>query len=326
MVELILRRRHTLQPSADRSTPAALLPLICVLTLLALLTGWAYVSTMVDLFKDWRRDDDYSAGQLVPLVALFFVWVERNRLKDCAPKPCWWAGIGLLLLAAAARMYGLLFLFESAERYSLVLAIAGLVLLVAGTQVFWRIKWIVLFLFLMVPLPGRVHNLISGPLQRLATTGSVFLLEVFFPRVSQRGNVVMLDENTPMAVAEACSGLRMLTAFIVVAAFVAYMVKRSRWEKVVLLCSSIPIAVVCNIIRIFATGVLMMLVSVEFGAKFFHDFAGLVMMPAAVLLIFGELWLMARLVVPDSAQQRAPAGTIVCSRAAKTAICRNPSK
>jgi hypothetical protein len=32
--------------------------------------------------------------------------------------------------------------------------------------------------------------------------------------------------------------------------------------------------------------------------KFFHDFAGFVMMPAAVLLMFGELWLMNKLIVP----------------------------
>lgn len=326
VVERIIRRRAAVaQPKEGMlsDAPTALIP---VVVLLVAITGWTYWSTMVGLFKEWRGDDDYSAGQLVPLVAMFFVWVDRKRLKDCSLRPCWWAGIGLLVLAMAARMYGLLFLFESAERYSLVLTIAALVVLVAGTEVFWRAKWIVLFLFLMVPLPGRIHNLISGPLQRLATTGSVFLLEVFVPTVSQQGNVVMLDENTPMAVAEACSGLRMLTAFIVVAAFIAYMVKRPRWEKVVLVCSSIPIAVVCNMIRIFATGLLMVGVSVEFGAKFFHDFAGLVMMPAAVLLIFGELTLMARLIVPDDPRQGAPTQTIVRKRRPGQVISHNFSK
>jgi len=157
-----------------------------------------------------------------------------------------------------------------------------------------------MFLLLMVPFPGRVHNLIAGPLQRLATTGSVVLLEAVGASVSQEGNVVMLGEKTPMAVAEACSGLRMLTAFIIVAAFIAYMVRRPRWQKGLLLASSIPVAVVCNIVRIFVTGLLMLHVSSEVGEKFFHDFAGLVMMPAAVLLLFGELWLMDKIVVSET--------------------------
>jgi exosortase len=278
------------------------------------ITAWSYWPTMTDLFKEWQRNEDYSAGQLVPLVAIFFVWVRRKQLKECVLQPCWWGGIALLALAYAARMYGLLFMFESAQRYSLVFTIAGLVLLVAGWQVFRRVAWILLFLFLMVPLPGRIHNMISGPLQRLATSGSVFILEVFLPHVSQQGNVVMLNENTPMAVAEACSGLRMLTAFIIVAGFIAFMVKRAYWQKAVLLASSIPVAVICNIIRIVATAILMLLVSTQAGEKFFHDFAGIVMMPAAVLLLFGEIWLMDRLVVPESAAQPKPTSIVTRKR------------
>jgi len=278
--------------------------LISATAALLVITAWSSWSTMADLFKEWQGNEDYSAGQLVPLVALFFLWVRRKQLWECVLKPCWWGGIALLILAQAARIYGLLFMFESAQRYSLVLTAAGLVLMVAGWQVFRRVSWILLFLFLMIPLPGRIHNMISGPLQRLATSGSVFILEVFLPRVSQQGNVVMLNENTPMAVAEACSGLRMLTAFIIVAGFIAYVVKRARWEKTVLLLSSIPVAVMCNIIRIVVTAILMLMVSTKVGEKFFHDFAGVVMMPAAVLLLFGEIWLMDRLVVPETAAQK----------------------
>ena len=160
-----------------------------------------------------------------------------------------------------------------------------------------------MFLFLMVPLPGRVHNLIASPLQRLATIGSAFVLEAFV-KVARQGNTMILNGDTPLGVAEACSGLRMLTAFIIVAAFIAYMVKRPRWQKAVLLASSIPVAIVCNILRIVATAVLMLMVNAEVANKFFHDFAGLVMMPAAVLLMFGQLWLMDRLTVQEVEPQQ----------------------
>jgi exosortase len=260
----------------------------------------------VGLLHALQDNQNYSAGQLVPLVAIFFVWRQRKCLKQSQCIPCWWGGIALLLLAEAVRIYGVVSLRFSLERYALVLALAGAIVTVAGLQVFRRVFWILLFLLLMVPLPGRVHNMISPPLQRLATTGSVFLLEAFGMRVSQQGNVVMLGDNTPMAVAEACSGLRMLTAFIIVAAFIAYMVKRPRWHKAVLLASSIPVAVACNIIRIFLTAMIMLYVSVELGEHFFHDFAGLVMMPAAVSLIFGQIWLLDRIVTPEEQESPSP--------------------
>jgi exosortase len=290
--------------------------LVSVTLALLAVTVLSYWSTIADLFKEWQGNDDYSAGQLVPLIALFLVWRERKTLRRCLLRPCWW-GIALLILAQTARIFGLLFMYESAERYSLVLTTAGLVLMVAGWQVFRSVSWILLFLFLMVPLPGRVHNLISGPLQKIATTGSVFLLEAFGVRVSQQGNVVMLNEKIPMAVAEACSGLRMLTAFVIVAAFMAYMVKRSRRQKTVLLLSSIPVAVMCNILRLCMTAMLFLLASSEVAEKFFHDFAGLGMMPVAVLLMFGELWLMDKLTVPepDPQQGQATAQTKSATRA-----------
>jgi len=298
------RQRDTLQISGRQRMENVLPVFVSLALVLVAVSVWSYWGTMADLFKEWQRNDDYSAGQLVPLIALFLVWHERRTLGECLLKPCWFWGIALLILAQAARIFGLLFIFESAERYSLVLSTAGLVLMVAGRQVFRRVLWILLFLFLMVPLPGRVHNMVSGPLQSMATTGSVFVLEAIGPRVSQQGNVVMLNETTPMAVAEACSGLRMLTAFIIVAAFVAYMVKRPRPQKAVLLLSSIPVAVLCNIVRICVTAALFVLVSAEVGQKFFHDFAGLAMMPAAALLLFAELRLMDKLIVPEPGSQQ----------------------
>jgi len=318
-----VRHRHTLQISKGHKKQDNLVRLILVISVLLALTGWAYWSTIVGLSKEWQSNDDYSAGQLVPLVALVFVYIERKNLRKCSLRPCWWTGIALLVFAQMGRTFGLLFMYESAERYSFVLTITGLVLMVAGWQVFRRVLWILLFLFLMVPLPGRVHNLISGPLQRMATTGSVFVLEAFLGRVSQQGNVMMVNGKS-LGVAEACSGLRMLTAFIIVASFIAYMIKRSRRKKAVLLLSSIPAGVICNILRIVVTAVLMLLVSAEVAEKFFHDFAGLVMMPAAVLLMFGELWLMDKLTVPEPNPQQEKA--IAQTKAATQARTKRKNK
>lgn len=302
------RHRQTLLRLGGNWARDRRLRFIVVILVLLVVTAWSYWPTVVSLFREWRRNDDYSAGQLVPFVAIFLLWRDRKTLGSCLLKPRWFWGISLLMLAQAARAYGLLFMFESAERYSLVLTAAGLVLVVAGWQVFHRVKWILLFLFLMIPFPGRIHNLISAPLQRMATIGSVFLLEAFGIRVAQQGNVVTLNGTLPLAVAEACSGLRMLTAFIIVAAFIACMVNRSRPQKAVLLLSSVPVAVLCNIVRISVTAVLMVLVNANVAQKFFHDFAGLVMMPTAVLLMFAEIWLMDRLIIPEPNPERGQGG------------------
>jgi len=300
VTDMRTRHRHALNINDSHQMNSGSLILVCVTFALLAVTAWSYWRIVGSILREWQRNDDYSAGQLVPLVALFLLWRERKNLRKCRLKPCWLGGIALVILAQATRFYGLVFMFQSIDNYSLALTIAGLVLMVAGRQVFRCVSWILLFLFLMFPLPGRVHNMISGPLQSMATTGAVFFMEAFGVRVSQQGNVMMLNQDTPLAVAEACSGLRMLTAFIIVAAFIAYMVKRSRLQKAVVLALSIPVAVICNIIRIFVTAVIMLHLSSEAADKFFHDFAGIVMMPIAVMLIFGELWLMEKLTLPET--------------------------
>jgi len=157
-----------------------------------------------------------------------------------------------------------------------------------------------LFLFLCVPLPGRIHNVISGPLQNYATIGAVFVLELFGVTVVREGNVITLNHDTPLAVAEACSGLRMLTAFVVVAATFAFLIKRPRWQKGALMVSSIPVAIVCNLARLVVTAILYLQTDNETAERFFHDGAGLMMMPLAVIALAGELWLLQRLTVEEA--------------------------
>ena len=182
----------------------------------------------------------------------------------------------------------------------MVLSIAGLVLLVAGVDVFRRVGPILLFLVLMVPLPGRIHNAISAPLQGQAAGGAIFVLELLGVAVMREGNLLVLDDSISVGVAEACSGLRMLTAFVVVGSVLAYVIARPRWQKFVMLISTVPVAIVCNIVRLVVTAELFRVTSSETAERFFHDFAGWTMMPMAVLWLLAELWVMSRLVLPDT--------------------------
>jgi exosortase/archaeosortase family protein len=92
----------------------------------------------------------------------------------------------------------------------------------------------------------------------------------------------------------------MLTSFIMVGCVLALIVHRPTWQKAVLAISSVPIAILCNLVRLVVTALLFLLVSGKVAEKFFHDFAGRTMVPMAILLMMGEMWIMSRLVVGDS--------------------------
>ena len=188
------------------------------------------------------------------------------------------------------------FLYGSAERLSIVLSIAAIVLFIMGWQFFKKMATILLFLCLMLPWPHSVQSAVALPLQQWSTSSAVFCLELIGYDVVKEGNVIHIGQ-TSVAVAEACNGLRMITAFFVISALVVLLVRRSWWEKLVVLVSSLPIALLCNTIRLAVTAMAFTVLKGDYWEKMFHDFGGYAMMPLALAAIIAELWLLGRLTV-----------------------------
>lgn len=272
--------------------PRPLLPWVCVSIAFGVLL-WSYWPALSNLVAFWQSNPDYSAGMFVPLVAIYIVWGNRHSILQSPRQMTWW-GFPALLVAQTAGLIGILYKYDSLERYSLVLTVAAACLLFLGFQTTRRLVWPLVFLMLMMPLPGRVHNAISLPLQTLATGSAVFGLECLGYLVSREGNVLRLSDQTTLAVAEACSGLRMLTAFIIVSSTLAFIVPRPRWQKAVLVLSSIPIAIIGNTLRLIVTAIVFERLGGETARSFLHDFAGLAMMPVACATLLAELWIMRR--------------------------------
>jgi exosortase len=112
----------------------------------------------------------------------------------------------------------------------------------------------------------------------------------------REGNYIHIGNQT-VGIAEACNGLRMITSFFVISGLITLLVKRTWWEKLIILLSSIPVALLCNTIRLTITSIAFTLIEGEKWEMLFHDFGGYAMMPLALGTIIFELWLLARLFV-----------------------------
>jgi exosortase len=275
--------------------------LIGLLTLTPALI-WAYWSGLGEVAEQWFTDPKYSHGLLVPAFALALLWVRRAHLAGVRARPNWW---GLPLVAAGTLLHlagGYLYLDWIAGA-SFIPSLAGLCLTVGG----WgALRWAwpsIAFLIFMLPLPYRVEVGLSGPLQRVATLGSNYLLQTLgFPAIAE-GNVIHI-EDVPLNVAEACSGLGMLLTFFALATAVAILLKRGLADKVFIVLSAVPIAILANMIRITVTGILYVTAGKEVGDLVYHDLAGWLMMPLALGMLWVELWVLSRLFVERPAARR----------------------
>jgi exosortase len=216
----------------------------------------------------WRRSSAWGHGYLIPVIA---VLIAHFRLKELNPQrigPCAW-GLGLVLAGLVVRIWSQTLMYGFPGELTFLPVVGGVVLLVLGWQMF-KVLWIpVAYLGLMIPWDTKYYEGIALPLQTLsaAATGKFLVLVGYEPVpadalaawlriphgvdrwVCREGNVMHLASG-PVNVAEACSGLHLLFAFVALGVMMAYMYRRALWERLLIMGSSVPIAIFCNFIRV----------------------------------------------------------------------------
>lgn len=262
---------------------------------LSVLVSVYWNPTLIDLWRVWMRSDEYSSGILVPFLAVYIIWDRRKTLFDSLIRP-FPPALFVLLSVQMLRLGALLIGSGTLERLSFFLTIGSLLWMILGWPFFKKIYSIWLYLYLMFPLPKFVEWKITIPLQKWATLSAVFCLETLGFNVIREGNIININ-GTLVAVAEACNGLRMLTAFFVVSGFIVLICKRPLWQKVLIFVSSVPIALLCNTVRLALTAIAFLYLEGQDWEKVFHDYGGLAMMPLAVALIVLELWFLSKLFI-----------------------------
>jgi exosortase len=263
-----------------------------------LVLGLAYARNFRDLVEIWSTDPNYSHGYLVIPIALFILWRRLSEIPPSAvtaPVPAhWWGCVGLVLvLAFRAMAYERN--SEWLETATMVPAIACLAWSLGSWPLLARAWPAIVFLVFLFPLPAAINDLIALPLQRIAATGSCFLLQLSGFWAIQDGNVINLTTPhgvMPLDVALACNGLRMLMTMAATITATIILLPLPTWKRLTLLVSTVPVAMVSNIIRIFATGWCYYFFTGPTAKQWAHDMSGLLMMPLALALVGLELRLM----------------------------------
>jgi exosortase len=274
-----------------RRHPSRVLAAVAVVAVL----GWAYGESFAGLVLRWWNEPDYVYGFLVIPFSVALLWLRAAHMPQTAQGSLW--GLPLLGLAAAMRFGSAYFQYALIDPLSLVPCLAGITVLALGWQ---GLRWAwpsIAYLVFMVPLPGFLASMLSQPLQHIGATTSTYLLQTFGIPAVARGTVIALSQSD-LGVEEACSGLRMLMLFLAVCTAAALVMHRDPWQRVVLVLSAVPIAVIANVLRITITGILYETSGAEWAEIVFHDLAGWLMMPLAVILSWLEMSILALIFRP----------------------------
>lgn len=250
---------------------------------------------LLDIWRFARHDVDHGHLVLVPFVAAAMVWIRRQRFVFLRYRPSL-LGPAVILGGILLRWWGLETDTLAAWHLAALVCLVGCVLSMTGAELFRQFGAALIALLFLVPVPGAVRQSLAVPLQSMAASVTTSLLDLRGVPAIQQGSVIVIN-GEQVAVGEACNGMRMVLALaLVVFAFVASMPFRVQ-TRILLVAVSPVIALFCNVLRLVPTSLVYGYGSPDTAARF-HDVAGWLMLPAALIMLLGVVRLLRWLDLP----------------------------
>lgn len=253
---------------------------------------FVYADTLSFLLDNWLYDENYSHGLFIPAISLFLIWNARHELQPHIGMGSWW-GVGIVLTAGMLFVIGEAGTLHFLLHISFWMLVVGLTVCVVGVQGARTIAFPLLYPLTAIPLPGFVHQTLSGKLQILSSSLGVGCLQFIGVMAYREGNVIDLGP-IQLQVVEACSGLRYLFPLVSLSLLCAYLFRERFWKRAVVFLSSVPIAILLNGLRIGAIGAVVDNFGSSAAEGFGHFFEGWIFFVASLGLVLIEMWLLSR--------------------------------
>lgn len=259
-------------------------------------------------------DPNWGHAIFIPLIGIAYLLERRDRL---AQTPVWPSLAGLFIIVCGLVLFvggiGVGANFVQFGPYlqdvAMLTTLFGCVVAIFGWSMVRVAAFPIAYLLCALPWPAYIHEALTVPLQKVAATASVWVLQLTGMNVEQAGNTIhILNANgvdRALNVAEACSGMRSLITFIAIGLAVAFLSGRSLWKKIIISAMAVPIAIACNIFRIAGEGLLDQHVSRRLSEGFAHSAVGVVLLVPGFGLFLLVGWLLDRLAPQSQKQQQA---------------------
>ena len=253
-----------------------------------LLWGLLFWPIIPELWDVWMSDSNNSHGVLVPAIAAFLIWQRRREISWTEATPSLW-GLGFLVGSLVIYLVSLRAHIAFSAHLAMVTSLAGLVWWNLGGRLFRSFLFPLAFLVFMVPVPVSISGAVAFPLQIFATSASADVIRGIGIPVLEQGNMLYFAKAS-LEVSEACSGIRSMLAYLTLGVLFIHLAGNTigRVGKGILLLSTLPLALLVNILRISGTGVLASFYGGHVARGFLHEFSGMVVFAFGFVLFWLE--------------------------------------
>jgi exosortase len=248
-----------------------------------------------DIFLIASRDEECQHAFLAFPAFVWLAWIRRGRLRRCQPTGRW---LGTLMIGVGWVIWSIGFRkqWQPFWHGGALILVLGALFTAIGTDVLWEFLAAFAVLIFLVPVPSVVREYIAIPLQAQTAHVTQVVCEALGMDVDRQQSLLTVH-GVQVAISEACNGMRMVFALIMVCYLFAFVAPLRGYVRFTLLILSPIIAAVFNIVRLVPT----VWVYENFSPKVaqtFHDITGWVMLISAFLTLVGLLRLMRWAMLP----------------------------
>jgi len=273
--------------------------------IIGVLFWWTFRYEIERIVFKWISDPSWSHGFLIPFFSLYFINQRKKEILTLRSRPNY---VGLFFLLCCLVFYILNMSIPSLRatyirQVLMVTTLGTIVFFLCGWQMVQYTWLAVFFLIFAIPLPQGYYIRLTMPMRKLAAVIATALLNLVGGLEASVSGVIIdvfykgKHMEPALNVAEACSGMRLLMAFLALGVAMAYLHYRPIWQRMVLLASTIPIAIFCNIVRVTVTGFIHVFIDPKYAQGFYHDILGMGMLVLAFGLYYFIAWFMSNLFV-----------------------------
>lgn len=246
-----------------------------------------YRQTLFTVVESWAYKPQVSHGYAIVPLVVWLCWLQRHAIGGADGLRQRGGSVsGLLWLAGGLVLHGVAQLLGSSTlaNAALMISLAGVVIVTLGVALFRALLFPYLFLLFMFPIPDALYLQLSAPLKLWVSQLSTLMIKGLGIPVVQEGNVLQFVQFQ-MEVVEACSGMRSLVSYLMLAALLAHFLNRTLLFKVSLLGCAVGVAMFNNLVRIVVTAVLAHHFGESLARGFYHEFTGLVTFAGGFVLL-----------------------------------------
>ena len=271
--------------------------ILIVLAVLACRDAWLDIARIVQV------DEEASHILLVPLVFAWISWVRRAQLKGVTAGVSIWGPV-IALLGIGFWLVGNIKAIQVFWHFGAILTVFSAFVCVNGLPIVRRLWPAFLVLVFLMPLPGMIRQPLALFLQNISAQATEIVIVALGFELVRNGNLLIINDY-PVGVAEACNGMRMVSMLMLVVFAFIFSENLRAWVRLALVVLAVPLAIACNIIRLVPTVLAYGFFSPEFADQV-HDVLGWVMVVASYFMLMGLLVLMRWLLLPTEPRTAIP--------------------